>query len=171
MIKLMKDYIFITGAPGSGKSTVAKALHEKFGTPLFEFGWIPEFRSAGSRDLSYVEEESLAFENLVLIVKNYTKHGFKNVIITDLNNDFTAQLPELFKEYNFAIYTLRLNDEELLKSRVMDESRSSGYRDWEKALQINRQLKKREQLKNETFIDVTTQSVDEVIEQIFSSLN
>ena len=29
MINLMKDLIFIAGAPGSGKSTIAKALHEK----------------------------------------------------------------------------------------------------------------------------------------------
>jgi adenylate kinase family enzyme len=41
MIELMKDFIFIAGAPGSGKSTVAKALHDKLNSPIFEFGWIP----------------------------------------------------------------------------------------------------------------------------------
>lgn len=171
MINLMKDLIFIAGAPGSGKSTIAKALHEKFGTPMFEFGWIPEFQNTGSRTLSYTEEESLSFENLVLVVKNYAKHGFKNVIITDLNNDFIAQLPELFKDYDFAIYTLRLEDDNLLKSRVLDESRSSGYRDWEKALKINSELKNREPLKNETFIDIATLSVEQVVEQICAELD
>ncbi|MGB4768508.1 MAG: AAA family ATPase [Candidatus Saccharimonas sp.] len=167
----MKDLIFIAGAPGSGKSTIAKALHEKFGTPMFEFGWIPEFQNTGSKTLSYTEEESLSFENLVLVAKNYAKHGFKNVIITDLNNDFIVELPEIFKDYDFAIYTLRIIDGELLKSRVLDESRSSGYRDWEKALQINQQLNNREQFKNETFIDIAKQPIEQVVEQICAELN
>lgn len=171
MINLMKDLIFIAGAPGSGKSTIAKALHEKFGTPMFEFGWIPEFQNTGGRTLSYTEEESLSFENLILVAKNYAKHGFKNVIITDLNNDFIAQLPELFTGYDFAIYTLRILDDEILKSRVLDESRSSGYRDWEKALKINNELKNREPFKNETFIDIATHPLGQIVEQIYSELN
>ena len=171
MINLMKDLIFIAGAPGSGKSTIAKALHEKFGTPMFEFGWIPEFQNTGSRTLSYTEEESLSFENLVLVAKNYVKHDYKNIIITDLNNDFIVHLPELFKDYDFAIYTLRLEDDNLLKSRVLDESRSSGYRDWENALQINHELKNREPFKNETFIDIAEQPVEQVVEKIYAELN
>ena len=127
--------------------------------------------NTGSRTLSYTEEESLSFENLVLVAKNYAKHGFKNVIITDLNNDFIVQLPELFEGYDFAIYTLRILDDELLKSRVLDESRSSGYRDWEKAVKINNELKNREPLKNETFIDIATQSVEQVVEQICAKLD
>jgi hypothetical protein len=113
----------------------------------------------------------LSFENLVLVAKNYVKHGFKSVIITDLNNDFIAQLPGIFKDYDFAIYTLRVLNEELLKSRVLDELRSSGYRDWEKALEINNELKNREPLKNETFIDIATQSVEQVVEQICAKLD
>ena len=171
MINLMKDLIFIAGAPGSGKSTIAKALHEKFGTPMFEFGWIPEFQNTGSRTLSYTEEESLSFENLVLVAKNYVKHDYKNIIITDLNNDFIVHLPELFKDYDFAIYTLRLEDDNLLKSRVLDESRSSGYRDWENALKINHELKNREPFKNETFIDIAEQPVEQVVEKIYAELN
>lgn len=167
----MKDLIFIAGAPGSGKSTIAKALHEKFGTPMFEFGWIPEFQNTGGRTLSYTEEESLSFENLILVAKNYAKHGFKNVIITDLNNDFIAQLPELFTDYDFAIYTLRILDDEILKSRVLDESRSSEYRDWEKALKINNELKNREPFKNEKFIDIATHPLGQIVEQIYSELN
>lgn len=166
----MKDFIFIAGAPGSGKSTIAQGLHKKLDTPLFEFGWIPEFQNTGDRILTYTEEESLAFENLVLVAKNYARHGFKNVIITDLNNDFIVQLSELFKDYDFVIYTLRIVDDELLKSRVLDESRSSGYRDWESAQQINRELSNRERFKNETFIDIATQSAEQVVELICADL-
>jgi broad-specificity NMP kinase len=54
-------FIFLAGAPGSGKSSVAAALQRKLGTPLFEFGWIPEFRHTGTRVITYEEDESLAW--------------------------------------------------------------------------------------------------------------
>ncbi len=162
----MKTFIFISGAPGSGKSTVAAALQRKLGTPLFEFGWIPEFRKTGSRSTTYTEDEALAFENLTLVLKNYAKHNFKNIIVTDLENKRTEQLAGVFKGYNYTILTLRLSNEELLKKRVVDESRSSGYRDWQESLSINQQLLRREAFPREVFIDIDKQSVDEIIENI-----
>lgn len=162
----MKDFIFIAGAPGSGKSSVAKALQEKLDCPVFEFGWIPEFRNTGTKTIPYTEEESLAFENLVLVAKNYAKHGFKNVIITDLNNDYIEQLPKIFSDYDYAIYTLRLQDKEALKQRVLAGSRSSEYRDWEKALEINDALQNRPAFRNEIFIDVDGQSVSDIADRI-----
>lgn len=164
----MKDFIFIAGAPGSGKSTIAKALQLNLDCPLFEFGWIPEFRNTGERKLSYIEDEALAFENLVLVAKNYARHGFKNVIITDLNNKFVEQLPDLFGEYDFAIYTLRLKDEQLLKSRVLDGSRSSEYRDWEEAVVINKSLNNRQPFTGETFIDVGAETAEVVADRILA---
>lgn len=166
----MKDFIFIAGAPGSGKSSVAKALHDKLDCPIFEFGWIPEFRNTGERATTYEEEESIAFENLVLVAKNYAKHGFKNVVITDLNNDYIEQLPTIFDGYSFAIYTLRLQDETVLKDRVLNETRSSGYRDWENASQINQKLLNREHFVNEHFMDIDMKSIDQVVEQILVDL-
>lgn len=165
----MKDFIFIAGAPGSGKSSVAKTLQEKLNCPLFEFGWIPEFRNTGEKIISYTEEESLAFENLVLVAKNYAKHGFKNVIITDLNNDYIEQLPSIFSDYDFKIYTLRLQNKETLKQRVLEGSRSSEYRDWEKALEINDLLQKRPAFQNEVFIDIDGRSVETIAYQILAT--
>ena len=167
----MKDFIFIAGAPGSGKSSVAKVLQEKLNCPLFEFGWIPEFRNTGAKTIPYTEEESLAFENLVLVAKNYVKHGFKNVIITDLNNDYIEQLPSTFSDYNFAIYTLRVQDKETLKHRVLGGTRTSEYRDWEKALEINELLQNRPALHNEIFIDVDEQSINDIADKILADLS
>jgi broad-specificity NMP kinase len=166
----MKDFIFIAGAPGLGKSTIAKALQQKLDCPLFEFGWIPEFRNTGERELTYTEDEALAFENLVLVAKNYAKHGFKNVIITDLNNNFIERLPHIFSSYDFAIYTLRLNDEQLLKERVMDGSRSSEYRNWEEAQAINKALQSRPLFAGEMFIDVDGRSVKDVVHEILDGI-
>lgn len=164
----MKDFIFIAGAPGAGKSTIARALQEKLDSPIFEVGWIPEFQNKGTEKINYIEEESFAFENLTLVAKNYAKHGFKNVIITDLNNEYIQRLAEDFVGYEYAIFTLRLNNEEVLKARVNDDSRSSGYRDTEEAVRINSHLQERSAFKNEVFIDNNDQSVDQVVEKILS---
>lgn len=166
IVMVMKDFIFIAGAPGSGKSTIAKAIQAKLDCPLFEFGWIPEFQNKGHEKMSYVEEEGFAFENLTLVAKNYTNHGFKNVIITDLNNDYIQRLADDFSGYDYLIFTLRLNDNNLLKSRVEDETRSSGYRDSEEAIRINKQLLQRKNFKSEIFIDINNQSIEEIVEKV-----
>jgi dephospho-CoA kinase len=80
----MKTFIVLAGAPGSGKSSVAAAPQSQLKGPLFEFGRIAEFRHTGTKVLPYGEEKALAFENLMLVVKNYAKHGFKNIITSDL---------------------------------------------------------------------------------------
>lgn len=162
----MKTFIFITGAPGSGKSTVAAALQQKLSAPLFEFGWIPEFRNTGNRTTTYTEDEALAFENLELVLKNYAKHDFKNVIVTDLENERIEQIAKTFDKYDYVIVTLRLFDDQLLKKHVLDKSRSSGYRGWQKSLDINKQLLQRKAFPAEFFIDVKDQSVDEITESI-----
>ncbi len=68
--------------------------------PLFEFGWIPEFRDTGERELPYVEEEAMAFENLVLVAKNYVAHGFRWVILTDLQASYVARVHDVFDGYH-----------------------------------------------------------------------
>ena len=162
----MKDLIFIAGAPGVGKSSVASELQKKLGSPCFEFGWIPEFRQKGSETIPYKEEESIAFENLVLVVKNYVKHKFNNIIITDLQDERILGLHNQFENYNYALFTLTVKDDEILKSRILNEGRSSGYRDWEAGLEINKRILNRELLQNEIRIDTTNKSISVIIEEI-----
>ena len=138
MAKKIYDIIFVAGAPGTGKSSVAKLLQKKFASPCFEFGWIPEFRQKGAKTIPYQEEEAIAFENLTLVAKNYIKHGFKNIIITDLEDKRILELHSYFKNKKYILFTLTINNEKMLKSRVMDKTRSSEYRDYETSLKINK---------------------------------
>jgi chloramphenicol 3-O-phosphotransferase len=158
----VRTFIFLAGAPGAGKSTVAAILQRRLGTPLFEFGWIPEFRNTGTRVISYTEDESLAFENLTLVLKNYARHGFANILITDLEDKRIEQLGSVFQGFSFMIVALRVLDEDELRRRVMDESRPSGYRDWREAVRINRRLLARPPFPSEHFIDIAAESAAEV---------
>ncbi len=162
----MKTFIFIAGAPGAGKSVTASILHRRLGTPLFEFGWIPEFRNTGTRVTSYEEDEALAFENLILVLKNYARHGFANIIVTDLEDKRTGQLGSVFRDFDYLIATLRVLDEDELRRRVLDESRSSAYRGWEESVRINRRLLTRPPFPNESFIDVAAEPAEEVADKI-----
>ena len=107
------DLIFIAGAPGSGKSTIAKLLHERLHAPLFEFGWIPEFRTlTPGFHISQAHEEALAFRNLVGVIKNYQRSGFRNVIVTDLDDIRNRGLYRLFRRYAYMLCTLTIHDPE-----------------------------------------------------------
>ncbi len=166
----MKELIFIAGAPGIGKSTVAHKLQKMLKSPCFEFGWIPEFRYKENQEIDYVEEEGIAFENLVLVIKNYLKHGFKNIIITDLEDKRIFEIDKHFSAVDYCIFTLTTSDSNLLKERVLDEGRTSGYRDWQKALEINDAILKRELLSNEIRIDNSNITIQLVLDEIKSQL-
>lgn len=137
------DFVFIHGAPGTGKSSLAWALSRKWNRPCFEFGWIPEFRTKAHSTLTYAEEEAFAFENLRLVVRNYQKHGFDRVILTDIRDHLLQELPRWFAPHEYALFTLWVEDEAQLKERVLDEKRSSAYRDWAASVELNRTIQTR----------------------------
>ncbi len=165
------DIIFIAGAPGTGKSSVAKLLQKELDAPCFEFGWIPEFRNKGDNIIPYEEEEGLAFENLTLVAKNYIKHGFKNIIVTDLEDKRIKELHQNFKKEKYILFTLTVRDDETLKERIMNETRSSEYRNWKQAIKINQDILGRSLLPNEIRIDATEKSIGNVIKDISEYLN
>ena len=162
-----KQIIFIAGAPGTGKSTIAKLLQKRLGSPCFEFGWIPEFRKKDSNtSIPYVEEEAIAFENLTLVLKNYIKHGFINIIVTDLEDKRIKELHKHFKNVNYSLITLVINDDKTLKTRILDKTRSSEYRDWKSAIQINKEILERILLPREQRIDITNKTIRQVMNAI-----
>lgn len=161
----MVDVIIIAGAPGSGKSTLGEALRDRLQSPYFEFGWIPEFRKLPNRELTQPEEESLSFENLSLVAKNYLRHGYKNIIITDLNDKRLLDIDKVFSDYTYVILTLVIDDENKHKARILDDTRSSDYRNVERAKRQNAMIKARSLLTNEYRINNTNASVDDIVKE------
>jgi predicted ABC-type ATPase len=164
------DFIFIHGAPGSGKSTLSWALQNQLQSPCFEFGWIPEFRVKRDTTITWTEEESFSFENLTLVVKNYVRHGFEKIIITDLRDHIIQTIPEVFAGYSYRLVTLWMDNDELLKSRVLEESRSGGYRNWQESLEINRTILARGLMPNEVRFNSEQLGVDQLVAQVLETL-
>ncbi|OBR65883.1 hypothetical protein A7K91_18080 [Paenibacillus oryzae] len=148
------DFIIVHGSPGNGKSTLSRMLNEHLKSPYFEFGWIPEFRSlTPSLDISQAAEEQLSFENLILVAKNYNCHGFKNIILTDLNDIRMLDIHQIFKGYRYIILTLYSDNDDIIKQRVLTRDNGNEYKDWETSVAMNALIKSREKLPNEYRIE------------------
>jgi len=164
----MKDLIIIAGAPGSGKSTVGELLREHKGFPLIEFGWLRQGHLNNNWSNATSQEEQMALENLTFIIKNYWKNGYKNVVVTDLQDIRVREIPKLFSEKDFIIFTLILESEDELKKRV--SRRTSGFINTKEALGWNRELIMRPAVKNEFKIDNSGNDSNIVVKKILSTL-
>ncbi|MDP3741175.1 MAG: AAA family ATPase [bacterium] len=150
----MKDLIVIAGAPGVGKTTISNLLSKEINSFVFDFGILREVHLDDQWSNASKEEEQMAFENLVFILKNYIKHEYKNVILNDLQDFRVQQIPEIFSDMNYIIFSLFVEDDQELKNRI-ENPRDSGWKDVEKAIEWNIQLAKRPTVKNEFKIDNT----------------
>lgn len=171
MVKMKKDLIVISGAPGSGKTVVSNLLKEKLNSPpMIDLGHIRQFHLDREWKKANKKEEQMSFENLVFIVKNYIKKGYRNVIITDLQDFRVQQIPRIFKKENYVIISLIIESDNELKKRVLTESRDSGFRNVKKALAWNKKLKKIKLLKNEFRINNTSNNPEKTVKEILKIL-
>ena len=92
----MKDLIVIAGAPGTGKTTISNLLARELNSFVFDFGVLRQIHSDNDWSNWSEAEEQMAFENLIFILKNYKKHGHKNVILNDLQDFRILQIPDVF---------------------------------------------------------------------------
>jgi len=162
----LPDIVVIAGAPGAGKTTVCRALHARFSWPYVDLGQHlrqlhldPQWETASAR------EEQMSFENLIAIARNYIRYGYTPVIITDLEDFRVPQIPSLFPDHRYLIISLVCSNNEL-KTRVLEPTRDSGFRDVERTQEWNTTLRERSAVPNETRLDTTGQTPDETGEAV-----
>ena len=161
------DFIVIAGAPGSGKSTISELLHQRYKSCLIDFGYLRQFHLNQSWSNASPLEEQMAFDNLIAILKNYARHGYKHVIVNDLRDHRVQQIPEALARYEYMIITLVISNDDVLATRVINPERDSGFRNVEAALAWNRSLLERPPVENEYKLDTTKLSVAETVEVVY----
>lgn len=167
----MYDLIIIAGAPGSGKTTISKILSKKLDSPCIDFGNLRWFHLDPYWKKANDNEEKMTFENLIFMIYNYKKYGYTNVIINDFEDFRIQEAEKYFGKLNYRIFTLILKEETELKRRVLDPKRDSGFRNYEKAIDWNRKIIERGELKNEIFIENSIQDIEKTLQIIMKIIN
>jgi len=166
----MKDLIVIAGAPGTGKTTISKLLAKDLNSFVFDFGILREVHLDEKWSNATKEEEQMSFENLIFILKNYKKHGYKNLILNDFQDFRVQRLPTDLAELDFIIFSLFVDNDEELKKRVKGP-RDSGYKDVPSAIAWNRSLMERPAVKNEFKIDNSENDPNKALLEIIKLLD
>src|SRR5689334_22498128 len=136
----MAYIIVIGGAPGSGKTTITKLLHQHIQSVMIEIGWLRQYHLDPGWLKASGDEEAMSFENLLFILRNYLKHGYEHILVNDLEDHRIQQIPSLFEPNQFMIITLVVHDDQVHKQRILDPHRDSGYRDHVRAIALNHNL-------------------------------
>ena len=161
----MKEYIFITGASGIGKSTLAQGLLAHYKTTCIEQNMIPEFLSRdGIEPMTGELEEYTCWENLVAMLKCFHRLGYKNIIATDLDDLRNADIPIVFKGSNYITIKLVSSDLEQIREQMKNRP-NNGLIDYELQEKMNDKNLKRAPLVNEVEIDVAGKSIEEVLNE------
>ena len=161
----LKDYIFVTGASGIGKTTLAQGLLAHYKTTFIEQNMIPEFISRdGIESMTGELEELTCWENMVAMLKCFHKLGYKGIIVTDMDDLRTADIPIVFKGSNYITIKLVSSDLEQIREQMKNRP-NNGLIDYELQQKTNDQNLKRDPLVNEVEIDVSGKSIEEVLNE------
>lgn len=161
----MRDFIFITGASGIGKSTLANGLLRHYKTTCIEQYMIPEFISRdGSEPMTGVLEELTCWENQVAMLLCFHRLGYKNIIASDIDDLRTADIPVVFKGTDFVTIKLICSDLHQIQEQMKNRP-NNALIDLELQKKMNEKNIDRPPLINEVEIDVAGKSIEEVLEQ------
>jgi len=156
----MRDFIFIIGPSGVGKTTLSKGLFEHYNGALAEMSMVPEFGIPEGVDVG-IFEENVCWECCVAQLKMFHELGIKNVISGDFDDLRTREIPLVFKGYNYITLKLICSDYEQNYNQM--KNRGDGLIDFELLEKMTKKINKRPLLVNEFEIDVAGKTQEEVL--------
>ena len=161
----MKDFIFITGASGIGKTTLANGLLDHYQTTCIEQHMIPEFISRdGTEPMTGELEELTCWENQVAMLMCFHRLGYHNIIASDIDDLRTADIPIVFKGTDYITIKLVCSDLRQLQNQMKNRS-GNGLIDFELQEKMNEKNLRRKPLVNEVEMDVAGKSIQQVLEE------
>ena len=165
----MKDFIFIIGPSGVGKTTLAKELYKHYNGVYFEQNMIPEFGIPENVDEGKYEEE-IMWESSIQILDYFYNKGIKNIIALDFNDLRTREIPIVFKGKNFITLKLISTDFEQNKKQMISRG-ENGLIDLELLENSTRKIMNRQLLPNEVLIDVAGKTKEEVLKEAIKKID
>ncbi len=165
----MKDYIFIIGPSGVGKTTLAKGLFEHYKGVYFEQNMIPEFGIPDDVDEGKYEEEVM-WESSIELLKYFYNKGIKNIIALDFNDLRTREIPTIFKGKNFITLKLISSNYEQNKNQMLSRG-EKGLVDLELLEVSTKKIIDRELLPNEVLLDIANKSREEVLKEAINLID
>ncbi len=166
----MLDFIFIIGTSGIGKTTLSKGLLEYYKTVILEQNMVPEFISRdGIEEMTGELEERTCYENTKAMALCFHNLGYRNIIVTDLDDLRTADIPIDFKPYKFITIKLVCGNLEQIQNQMKNRP-NGGLIDYELQKKCNEKVMGRPLLPNEHVIDITGKTEQQVLEDALQIL-
>jgi hypothetical protein len=137
-----------------------------------EFTWIPEFRSLNPyTNITPKEEAQIAFENMMLVCRNYLHHKFENIIVSDFDDVKLLDIPIQLKDVSYAIITLYSESDESIKERIIQRKQTKSeneesFDDYDFSVKHNKIIANRKLLPNEYRVRTDNHTADEISKYI-----
>lgn len=168
--KPCRDFIFIIGASGVGKTTLAGRLYEHYRGALVEQNQAPEFIGFdGFEELGGLHEEEACFRWTISTLMCYHSLGIKNIVAADFDDLRTREFPELFKGFDYITVKLICGDYGQSCSRM--KNRAGGLIDFELLESSSPKINSRPPLVNEFVIDTADKTAEEVFREAVSLID
>ena len=158
----MRDFIFIIGPSGVGKTTLAKALFEHYRSVYIEMNMIPEFMTLdGKTEMTGKLEERTCWVSMVALLKSFNEQGYKNVLGLDFNDLRTRDIPEVFFGYNYI--TIKLICSDYTQNLQQMLNRVNGLIDEGLLEESTIKIMNREPLVNEYVLDIAGKAPEAIM--------
>ena len=158
----MRDFIFIIGPSGVGKTTLSKGLFAHYNGAFAEMNLVPEFGIPEGVDAGLFEEE-VCWECCVAQLKKFHEMGINNVISGDFDDLRTRDIPVVFQGYNYITLKLMCSDYEQNYNQM--KNRGDGLIDFELLKKGTEKIMNRPLLVNEFEIDVAGKTPEQVLSE------
>ncbi|MCI9080524.1 MAG: hypothetical protein HFH68_16730 [Lachnospiraceae bacterium] len=158
----MRDFIFIIGTSGIGKTTLGKGLFRHYNGAFVEQNMVPEFGIPQDLD-GGVFEEQVCWECCVAQMKKFHELGIRNIIGSDFDDLRTADIPIVFQGYNYITIKLVCDDLKQLQNQM--KNRKNGLIDFDLQKKCSNKINNRPLLINEAEVNITNKTPEQVLDE------